>query len=525
MAKNRVQTVFEGDNADLIQAVDKINTRLDKMEDATRGVTAESKKLTKQEREFGRETKRALDEIRGPQQRYEQRTRALHALLKQKKITQEQFNTALRRTKERYQTAGRAGQQATGPQALGQLKSMAAGWLSVGTLIAGATKALNDHYEKLNEVVEKQREAAPYVGMLAQLTGGDPKKQAALERAAVKIYKGGGARSEAEAMQVAFQLQSANMLESAEFMTRARVIAGPEGISGLIGKAGKLQAAFGKAETGTAKQILSKAVAAAGPVTDVGMMDILQATAKAGGAGKAMELSDEELFAMVSLTSQVYKPEEAATGVARMLDQLAVKRPELKGKSAQEIVRTLQGEQLSAKQQQKLLGIRGIKAFRLLTPEKLEKRLALIEEGQRTGIVEKDIQTAMGRPGVTIPLLERQTKAKLEAARKYDARMMSLSNSVMNVLERIDVEKGETALGQTVSGWLYGAHRWQAGPEAFTRFALPQIELWAQRRGRDDLLQEVEKLRAGLEQAAANLNTAAENLNASTRERPVVENN
>ena len=169
MAKDRVGTLFEGDASDLLQEVHKINTRLDKMEDKYRGVAQETKKTTKEEKEFGRETKRALDEIRGPQQRYEQRTRALHALLKQKKITQEQFNTALRRTKERYEQAGRSGERAFGARALTQLTGLVGGYLSIQAAVGAITRGVQVWLENMREIAAEGKKAGDEMVALAAL--------------------------------------------------------------------------------------------------------------------------------------------------------------------------------------------------------------------------------------------------------------------------------------------------------------------------------------------------------------------
>ncbi len=177
MAKDKVAVLFRGDDADLIQKVDNIETRFQKLEDRLKGTTAESKKLTQQEKEFGRQTKRALDEIRGPQQRYEQRTRALHALLKKGKITQAQFNTALRRTKEGYEGAGRAGQQAFGPQALVQVKGMVTGYLGIGAAVAAAGQSFGVWLQNIKEIAAEANKASGEIIAFAALQEGGKKAE------------------------------------------------------------------------------------------------------------------------------------------------------------------------------------------------------------------------------------------------------------------------------------------------------------------------------------------------------------
>ncbi len=375
-------------------------------------------KLTREQKRLGRAAKRVYDETRTPMERYRQRLQQLRTMVRKTGMTQDTYRRGVNKLKAEYRAAGKAGQKAFGAGALGQLRSMVAGYLGVAAAVGLVLRGLRQVVEERKELARLQAEAAPSAGALAQLTGGDPEKTAELQAAGQAIYAAGGTKSQGEAMRAAFNLQSAGALKERGFVSRLAAVAGEEGIVGLTGEAGKLQKAFGKAETGDYVDVFSKATGAAAPLPKVGVSQILKATTKAAGSGVAMGLSDEELFAAVSRVSGPYDPEEASTAVARMLDQLSVKRPELKGKGIVEIMRTLEAEEMSEADLKTLLQIRGVRAYRVLKDiGGLQGTLATVEQAQRDKAIMGVTKGGEESP-LVFPYREKQKqKARLEVAR------------------------------------------------------------------------------------------------------------
>jgi len=426
-----------------------------------------TKALTTEQRNLARAAKRVYDDTRSPMEQYRSRLQRLRRLTREAGMTQDTYRRAVGKLKAEYRGAGQAGKSAFGARALADLQGYAMGFVGVSGAVALVTQALREQQQAREEIAQKQREASFNMGSLAQLAKGDPAKMAQLEQTAMDIRRAGGARTMQEAGRVAFQLGSADALGEAGFVSRLATVAGEEGVGSMIGKAGKLQAALGKKETGTFKQIFSKATAAAAPVTDVGMADILQATAKAGGPAKAMGMSDEELFAAVSMVSQVYSPDEASTAVSRMLDKLAVKgySEKFKGQPVANILESIRAQNLSPADLQKLLDVRGLRAYRLLEPGALRARQAEIEEGQRTGAIEKTIAIGEGSRLVKAARERERAEGQKEVAAVGLGIATNRVQGFITQMQGAALARGDetTAWGL---GWAGSAAQMAYGPEA-----------------------------------------------------------
>ena len=467
MPDDSLKIVLEGEAAQLFQEFEKLFRKMEQLRGGGGKAADGIGKMTKAEKEFARETKKAFDEIQGPQERYNQRQKALNALLKQGKINQTEFATATRRAKERLDAAGRSGQQAFGARALGDLKSYALGMLSISGGIGLITSAFSQLREERKAMADEQAEASLSAGALAQLAGGDARKTAQFQAAGLEIYAAGGAKTPEEAFNVAFNLQSAGALGQRGFVSRLAAIAGQEGVVGLVGEAGKLQTAYGVAETGDYTQIFSKATGAAAPLPKVGISEILQATTKAAGSGKALGLSDEELFAAVSRVSGTYTPDEASTAVSRMLDQLAVKRPEFKGKGLVNVMRTLEGEGMTEAQLKTLLEVRGVRAYRILKDiPALQETLATVEQAQRDQAI-MGVATA----GEQSPMVYAARQRRIEEAREWGQRLpeamrANLAEAQKTRARRYWRESGVPELGLYIERAAWAADEFVSGPDA-----------------------------------------------------------
>lgn len=524
MAQSQQETRITGDAAQFLQEVGKVITKSKEHEAALKKLTGETKKLTNEEKKLAREAKRVYDETRTPQERHTRKMEELNRLVRKGAIDQQTYRRAVRQSQQQLDGAGKAGQRAFGPAALTQLKNYAAGFLSVSAGIGIVIRGLRQLQEERKALAQSLVQTELSAGALATLTGGDAQKTARLQAAGLQIYGAGGARTPQEAMNVAFNLQSAGLLKERGFVSRLAAIAGEEGIVQLVGKAGKLQKAFGKEEAGSLVDIFSKATGAAGPLPEVNPSQMLQATTEAVGSGIAMGLSDEELFAAVSRVAIPYSPAEASTAVKRMLDQLAVKRPELKGQGLVNIIETLKSEQMTDAQLKTLLQIRGVKAFRELKDVgALRETLGTVEQAQQDKAIMKVTRGAEESPLVFAPRQKRIEEAREWLGRLREgmeenmweaqqARMRSYQREVMAPDQMLNpeigllTERAMTAVEGTLFGPRMAGKRWMG--------ELPEDE-------RAEWREKWEKLDKG----ADALERAAESLERTARARPVQENN
>ena len=535
MAQSTSKTVLEGDASQLFQEFSKIINKAKQYEGGLAKTADKAKKLSKEERDLAREAKRVYDETRTPQERHIQKMEQLNRLVRKGTIAQQTYRRAVKQSQEQLRTAGQAGQKSFGAGALGQVKSLAMGFIGVSAAVALVVRGLRRVVEERKELAQLQAEASFSAGALSQLTGGDPEKTAELQAVGQAIFAAGGTKSQPEAMKAAFNLQSAGALEQHGFVSRLAAIAGDEGIVGLTGKAGKLQSAFGKEETGDYVDIFSKATGAAAPLPEVGVSEILKATTKAAGAAGAIGLSDEELFAAISRVSSVYEPDEASTAVSRMLDQLSIKRPELAGKGLVKIIETLEAEDMSQKKLNTLLQTRGVRAFRVLKDtDALQSTLATVEQAQR----DKAIMGVTGggeESALVLPYREQQKQeAQEKVARTREAGDQALWDAQQSRIRRFSRDQGMGELDIGFRQWQRDLKGWFFDPEDMGRDNLgrvPEAERAEWEAKWDKLDRAAERLENAAEnlkestQAAENLNGAAENLNQTTRRPPVVVNN
>jgi len=493
---SRIGVHFEGDAADLIQEMAKVVRKTKEQQKELDKLTRASNKLTNEQKKLAREAKRVYDDTRTPQERHLQKMEQLNRLVRKGAIDQDTYRRAVGQSQQQLQQAGQAGEKAFGPAALGKLANYAMGFVSVGGAIALATRALRAHEEKLEAVAQKQRDAFQTGGALYQLDeAAAPQRMAQ----AAELYMAGATQSQAEAERVMFQLESAGAVQERKFVGRLAIVGGEQGVAGLIAEAAKLEDAFrGGDDVGTYKERLSKAVAAAGPVKKAGMAELMAATTKAAGAAGTMGLRDEELFAAVSLVARVYGPDEGATAISRMLENLATKRPELKGKPLQEMMQILRAEKMTEKEKVTLMQARGMRAYRILDPEAVQGSVEMVEAGQRGEIIDRKIDEARKNARLRAILERRKAKAKLEVAYGDEASMQELSDSLLDIEERERLEWGQGRIALSINRWINRKVRAVRGPEAFAESALGPLERHAARTGDEEMLEELRGIRATL---------------------------
>lgn len=313
-----------------------------------------------------------------------------------------------------------------------RLAGMLAGFVSVQKAIDIIKAGLEDLARRREEAAQTIIETEMPAAKLAQLTKTHAEYRELLKTAGL-IYEMGGAKTKEEAYATTFQLKSAGALKEAGFFARLKGVV-PE-IPEVAGAAAKIQAAFGVKETGTLEAIVGKGIAAAAPVTDVGVREMLLAATKPAKIAKKMGLSDEELLAAVSIVARGAEgPEVAGTQVKQMLTTFMTK-PGFKGLSLQQMIEKVTQQQMPDPELKKWFGrIQGMQAYFALAGGEIPGRVGDIAAG--AGEAQKRIDISMGRPEVFEPRALRVSKIASEVAMKHRARQEIRAQTVLEDLWR-----------------------------------------------------------------------------------------
>jgi len=267
--------------------------------------------------------------------------------------------------------AGSAGTKAFGAGAGSQIAAFGASFAGVGTAVSLVTKCLNDMAQAGAEAAERAKQSIAGMGELAQLVQ-TPEQFAEITAESRAAYGTGFGGSLSEAAKLVFQLKSAGFEKSdRDLFVEMGSVGHTKDPSEMVGSLVAFRTAMGAEETGSVRDMVNKAIAAAGTTT-VGASEMLMAGVKPSGAAATLGLSDEELFALLGIgTKQVKDPRVASTMADAFLSAVAA-NPEFEGKgmSLKEIVQTIQAKGLKRGELQTLTGgIRGIKGYEFLVKD------------------------------------------------------------------------------------------------------------------------------------------------------------
>lgn len=304
---------FSADDQDLIKSQAKLIKQQDQMIDGYKKMLREAKKAAK---DGGSELERfaaKMNKINGdPMKKVRRETEMLNQALKQGLINQDTYNRSLRR-------AGEGHRGAFGASAIANLSSYAGGVLSIGAAIGAITMGIRAYKEELNSLGDEQMESAPSLASLAQLA--DLSKPGDMERItseAKKTYAEGGAKTLQEAVTLQKALASGDIeewrAEASRLQSSGLALNAEQMVTGSV----RLAAGFGKTETGSLREIVSKALGAAKVGQGEAEQLLLAAAGVSQQAGR-LKLTDEELLAAVSTASAVAGPNEAETQMQSLL--------------------------------------------------------------------------------------------------------------------------------------------------------------------------------------------------------------
>jgi len=401
-------------------------------------VAAKSKRASREEQQWHRESKRIKDQAVTAQDRYNQRIKLADALLKRNKITQQEYNLEVKNAKIAMQNAGRAGQAAFGSRAISSLQSMAAGWLSLGAAISFATSALT----AMNEARERAKELAKTsemgMGSLGQLATTKEEYQS-LRAAAENLYRTGGAESLDAAARTVFALKSAGAMEDLGLFGELRATGLVESPDIMARSARTLQASMGRGETGDFRDLVSKALGASeySPATAEAL---LEGAARSGGLGRALGISDEEILAATAMTATATgSAEMGGTQLASMLAALdkksgtmvGGKRVDFRGKSLKESLELVQSLGLEGEEQFKFFGRKqALAAYRtmMLNMPEYEEALGSVREAEATDRV----GTQLTLPGTVASQAAARRARMAQAEKELSAEQLGTAGNLVD---------------------------------------------------------------------------------------------
>lgn len=288
---------------------------------------------------------------------------------------------------------------------------------AIAAATAGATKlhgVLRSIREEAEQFADQQLETATVAGKLVQLAGDDPMKRDALSAASDKIFAEGFVRSRNDAINLAYELDSAGRLGDREFFSRLSTI---DDAAGLAKSTGLISSGFsGGDDVGSSAEIISKAIAGALPATGVSSANIAEGVAIASASAKAFDLSDEELFAAISRVAQVTgSGSQAGTRINQLLSSLTRQgfADRLRGQGVFSVLDAVGAEATTSEELVKLLGSdEAVKAFDVLKDQgALRARLGEIQSAQTNLLAERTIDNALGIPLVRAAVTRRRGEA------------------------------------------------------------------------------------------------------------------
>lgn len=331
--------------------IQQVLNDLQKQKKATEEQLALNKKLVDEDKKRENQAKRLLREQESGQERVNRKLKEADELLKKGNLTTEEHARVTERLRGKLD-------QTFGQQLRTQLQQTLTQYVGIQAAVSGVTKVVNE----LTAAYERQRQSA--IGAtgdfreLGQLEGG-----AALREEALRFRAAGGALSKDEAARAIFALASSPFDEETKSLFKRL---GEEGIikdiPSAVEAAGGLRISFGEQETGTGRDILRKAIVAAGPGRS-SVQELIQGVAEAGGAAAEFGLSDEELFAAVDIVSRTYGVRRGSTYVRSLLQQLNL-NPRFQGLSLSQAIGEVSALGTTPQELQKIIpNIEGQSAF------------------------------------------------------------------------------------------------------------------------------------------------------------------
>lgn len=348
---------------------------------------------------------------------------------------------------------------------ISQFGRMAAGLGAVATAAGIARQAIEMMNKANDEAASKQRGAEKGLSSLAQLSGGSPRRLRELTGAARSIYAGGGAANMDEAARLVFSLESAGMLkERALFGSLYGIVDSP---ATMARSAATLQSAMGAGETGGARAILSKAMAAS-KYSPASAEALLEAASTGGGYMRSLGGSDEELLsANAIMATATGSAGEGGTTVASLLAALT-KKGGYQGMSLRGMIEKIQSKGMSDKALVKYFGRKeAFRAYDVLSRNlpQLEEISGAQREAQQSDLIGSIIESARLDPTLAAAREQRVGAAQLELARGRRGIERNRSEAVIDKVLSEHEAAGGSQFGGALKEWNMRSQRWLFGDD------------------------------------------------------------
>lgn len=505
MSGGELSLKITAEEAEVLKALARVEQAQDDITGAAKRMYEGTRQAAGEARAMAREAARITEANQTPLERFNSKLMRTSELYKAGKIDAETYSREVERLKRDYENAedaikgvGEAQGKAFGGDAIGEIENYITKTASLAAAVGFAKEAFDEMSEASERAAGSRREAEGGISSLAELAGGDRQRMAELAGEAREIYREGGAKSLDEAGKLAFQLESAGAMGERQFFSRLQGIDDPVEMARA---AGVMRSAMGEAEAGSFQAIVSKGLAAAGPVPGVTAAQMLQGAAAAAPNARALEISDEELMAATSIVAQSSgSASQAGTQVRALLQAVTTRGigEQFKGQGLESMVEAIRGQGMGEADLIKYLGSsEAYAAYSQLRPEAYRERLEVVRRGQRENLAGRTIEAAEAIPEVRLARQERMAAAEEDLARDREALMNMQANQIVaGEKQRLLEASGGSWLGRAraaLTGMAAGGFRKLYGDEGFVETFENVNTLRRQTTGQSELMPRAEE--------------------------------
>jgi hypothetical protein len=344
MPDGRIVVEMSGDEAKLYASIMQATRGFNKMGDGIGEVGKKAKQAAKEEADMAREGARIWEQTRTPMEQYRARLQRLNELMHEGFISTMAHDRAIKQLGEDFGHTGTKGTKAFADlgQTIVHTVAALAGVAGPLALIQGMLDKLG---EARREAAQEARDAEMGIGSLKQLTTNQQEYDELLKGAG-EIETGAGVSKE-ESGRIAFALKSAGLFDQRKTFIDLRANAIVGDIAGLARSADTMITSMGADQVGTARQVISKGMAA-GTIAPTLMEEILPAAARAGVSAKSAGITDKELLTATALLAKASGESGRASTQMKALSkglamaQAFAARPEAPAYSEEEFLRDKQ---------------------------------------------------------------------------------------------------------------------------------------------------------------------------------------
>jgi hypothetical protein len=290
-----------------------------KVEKGAAGIAREVKKA---EAELDRFAKRTAAINSTPLEKYQQQMQRLEQAVARGKITQETFARATARANDELRKTGQSQREAMGADALGQVKSFAAGYLTLSQAVNLVASAFRNAKQESKDALSSLRGLDEPRRKLVQMADSPEHLQGMLARADQAAKATGVNR--ATAYNVLFQAESFGFSKDYEKVLGANEVIDANAAATLAGKVTHMMG--GKI---TGQQSINMALAAGKP-SEVDAESIADSLSMAMEGGRRVGATPDETFAWVSALSAAFKSPQVAADRIKAITNRAAATPSLK---------------------------------------------------------------------------------------------------------------------------------------------------------------------------------------------------